>query len=171
MSVERPERLYHGSPVQGLAEIAPRRDSVRHPDEGPAVFASPSPAIATLFAVRAPGELGAFNDHPYILLHERDRDRVAGAAGSVYAVPSGTFICNPALGMGPLEWRSEVAVRPLAEVPCASVLEAMIAAGARVYFVDDETMRRIRESADHGYEILRRLQSENERRGHALPPL
>ncbi|MBI2409525.1 hypothetical protein HYV30_00600 [Candidatus Kaiserbacteria bacterium] len=67
--------------------------------------------------------------------------------------------------MGELEYTSVEPVTPWAREEHESALDAMVRHGVQVYFVDPETFARIQTSPDHGYDILKTLESENQRRG------
>ena len=62
------------------------------------------------------------------------------------------------------EWYSKEKVKPLRQIEYASALDAMIENGVQVYFVEPETFKKIREAEDHGFSIIKNLESENQRR-------
>ncbi len=163
----KPEVLYHGSTYRGITVFEPRKVSVRDPQEGPVVFASPDPAIALIFALgpHVPHS-GRFDETPYAVIVRDREDYIKEDRGcSLYLVPSDTFVNDPDKGLGPNEWVSRESVPAIREIDYPSALDAALERGVQVYFVDRATDLAIRASDDFGCEILKGLQSENQRRG------
>jgi hypothetical protein len=166
-SPERPKTLYHASPVPDLDEIHPRAQSVRDPDEGPQVFATPDRAMATIFISRYRWtQSGKHNGVPYIIIADKAAFLASDKEGVIYELPPEGFGCKPDMGLGEDEWTCPTSVRPVGKQVVPSALEAMLEAGVQVYFVPDkETLRRIHSSPDYGLAELRAMRSENQERG------
>jgi len=75
------------------------------------------------------------------------------------------FTIDPRFAKSTKEWTSKVPVKPLSKTEYQSGLEAMLGVGVQVYFVDKNIFRKIKNSEDHGYSILRTLKSENQKEG------
>ncbi|MDO8686790.1 MAG: hypothetical protein Q7K11_01095 [Candidatus Berkelbacteria bacterium] len=163
---ERPPFLYHGSQHKGLEEVEPRKKTSRDPEEGELVFATQDLAIATIFMTKAHRSSGAFGDVTYVsIIEPREGFIKNDNGGHIYVLPSDTFICDPNKGLGVYEWTSKEKVKPVRKIEYLSTLDAMIENGVQVYFIDEETFEKIKQSDDHGYSIFQSLQSENQRRG------
>ena len=63
--------------------------------------------------------------------------------------------------MGETEWISTKSVKPTEKEEYESGLEAMLENRVEVYFVDKDTFKRINESEDYGFEILKTLTPKN----------
>jgi hypothetical protein len=102
--------------------------------------------------------------------YSREEFIARDTGGTMYALPSDEFELNgDELGGG--EWASDKVVTPIERADYTSALEAMIENGVQGYFVDDETMVSMINTEDGGVEILKNLQSENQRRGINVRPL
>ncbi len=160
--LRKPVVLYHASSNAEIEEFEPRAESVRDKGEGPMVFASPDKAFATCFLVPTdsswvaigrysePGKKGPW----HVVVSDRERFEELDHGGAIYSLPSDSFSTDPTKGVGATEWTSPVAVRPIAKEVIPSGLQAMLGAGVQVYFVDRETFERIKQSDDHGKEII-----------------
>lgn len=171
---EKPQVLYHASPYRDIEEFEPRAHSVRDPEEGPVVFATPSEVYASMFLVRTDdrwSEKGRFNSIYYTVINDRQRFEEMDKGGSIYVFPSDTFETDENKSMGSTEWTSKEPVKPLRKKDYDSGLEAMLEHGVQVYFVDTETWLKIKDSDDHGFSILLKQQSENQKRGINYIPL
>jgi len=164
----KPKILYHASSNRNIKEFEPRAESVRDPNEGPVVFATPNKADATKFLVSTSDEwtaLGAFGGVSFAIISDKKRFEKADKGGAIYSLPSDTFDFDPEKGTGDKEWTSREKVKPLSKEEYESGLEAMIDHGIQVFFVDKETSEKIQKSNDHGNKIIRGLESENKKRG------
>lgn len=164
---EKPPFLYHGSPHGQIDEFEPRQKSVRDPNEGPRIFATPELSLATIFmSEQKISESGKFDDIPYaVIVGSKEAFIAKDKGGHVYVLPSDKFKTDPDKGLGENEWTSEERVKPIKKLEFKSTLDAMLENGVQVYFVDEGTNRKIKKSADHGLSILSNLKSENELRG------
>ena len=172
--MEKPPRLYHGSPKTGLVLLEPRAIGVRNCSEGPVIFACRDLALATVFMVRMDDrwvQIGTFGGAYHVVISDRTRFEQSDLGGSVYVVPSDSFSCDLEKGMRELEWISREPVKPIDayDYPCA--LDAMIQHGVQVFFVTSETFESIQMADDHGLAILQSLTSENQLRGTNVLPL
>lgn len=171
---EKPKFLYHASPRRDIQEFEPRAQSVRDPEEGPVVFATPSEAYASMFIVRTDdrwSEKGRFNNVYYTVVSDKQRFKEMDKGGSIYTLPSETFSSDKTKNMGMTEWTSRKTVKSIRKTDYESGLEAMLEHGVQVYFVDPETWLRIKDSRDHGFSILLGQQSENQKKGINYIPL
>ena len=160
--------------------MKPRRESFRDENEGPIVFASPDMSYASCFLVNTSEswvKISRWSDDPkkrgpwYFICSDKERFKSEDKGGVIYVLPSEGFIADPDKGTGLAEWISKESVIPITKTVYESALEAMIANGVQVVFVDDEAMKNIEESDDHGWEIVSKLKSENERWGHEIERL
>ncbi len=164
---EKPPFLYHGSPHKDIEAVEPRKEKHRDPEEGELVFATQDLAIATIFMTKDSRGSGAFGEVPYVyIIGPRERFIENDNGGHIYVLPSDTFACDPNnKGLGVYEWTSKEKVKPVRKIEYPSTLNAMLENGVQVYFIDEETRRKIEASKDHGLSIYRELESENQRRG------
>jgi hypothetical protein len=155
--------LYHGTDQRNITHFEPRALSFRDKNEGSAVFATPLQGLAACFMVRPiKVECGRFNDTVfYVAVRKEFEDHDRG--GAMYALPADTFRCVPDVGMGELEWVSRERVEPLSKKEYDFSLEALLEHGVQVYLVEPEQIEAIRASEDHGYSILKSLDSENKK--------
>ncbi|MBI4158266.1 MAG: hypothetical protein HY505_01420 [Candidatus Yanofskybacteria bacterium] len=163
---EKPPFLYHGSPHKDIEAVEPRKEKYRDLEEGELVFATQDLAIATIFMTKASRGSGSFGDVPYVYIIEPREEFIKDDnGGHIYVLPSDTFACDPNKGLGVYEWTSKEKVKPVRKIEYSSTLDAMLENGVQVYFMDEETHRKIEVSKDHGLSIYRELESENQRRG------
>lgn len=172
MTKEKPTFLYHGSAHKNIKELEPRNKSVRDPNEGPVVFATPELALAAIFMTKKVVESGKFDDIPYaIIIDQKESFIKNNKGGHIYIVPSSSFQNDPSKGLGEYEWVSKEKVEPLQKIEYLSSLDAMIENGVQVYFIDETTHQEIKTSKDNGLSILQNIESENQKRGINLKPL
>ena len=165
-SSPKPKYLFHASQKSDIDLLEPRAGSVRDPNEGPVVFATPSLPYATMFLVNSDDSWtvkGRINKVFYTVISDKQRFLQADKGGTIYTLPSQTFYCDPEKGMGWNEWVSKEPVKPIKRQHYQSGLQAMIDSGVQVYFVDKQTFQEIKKSQDHGFSILQSIQSENQR--------
>lgn len=167
---EQPARLYHASPATEIEVFEPRNKTVRHPDEGPVVFATPDKASAMPHLFESKDNWtkhGRINGVHYILINS-DRETFINndKGGAVYELSGDGFYSD--LSKGPArEWVNKSPVKPIAKEMMPSALDAMINHGVQVYFVDEATLNRFKEAkeTDQKIDVLASLPSENQRRG------
>ena len=167
-NIEKPSVLYHGSINPDLEELEPRALSWRDKDEGPRIFATPDRRLATIFAGKNEMVVGSgtFNNTPYArILGTADEFIASDKGGYLYTLPTDSFECDPGKGLGTSEWTCKVNVKPHTKEHFDSALDAMLAEGVQVFFMDNSTHEAIQNSKDHGYSILKSMQSENQKRG------
>ncbi len=170
---EKPPYLYHASVNRDVEEFEPKAETVRHPEEGPKVFAIESPEKASVFMVRADDSWSQFSrwrdtegDEVVVAVYsDRERFEKNDKGGSIYALPSDTFEVDEEFTKSSKEWTSSESVAPVKKKDYDSGLDAMLDFGVQVYFVTPERLEEMRESEDHGYSILKGLKSENEKSG------
>jgi hypothetical protein len=170
--MEKPQFLYHGSAHRDIAELEPRNNGFRDPDEGPVVFATQELSLATIFMAEGNVKSGKFNDVTFAAILDSKEEFIKNdKGGHVYIVRSDSFECDPAKGLGEYEWISREKIKPEKVIEYPSVLEAMMETGVQVYFIDTEVRERINKSEDHGRSILKGLESENQRREINVRPI
>lgn len=170
---EKPPILYHASVRRDIAEFQPRQETVRDPNEGAVIFATPDRASAARFLVPVDGswvQQSSFDNVHSIIISDEQRYRSLDKGGAVYSLPSDGFDLEAA-EQHPHEWTSKQTVVPIDKVEYDSALEAMINHSVQIYFVDRDTLRRIQAAPDHGRSILQALQSENEKVGKNFVPI
>ncbi len=89
----------------------------------------------------------------------KDLDR----GGALYSVLSKDFEENKDK-RGGFTYSSTQAVKPESKISVDSGLDTMIENGVQVYFVDKETLKKIKADEKHGRNILTGLESENQKR-------
>jgi hypothetical protein len=165
-------RLFHASSNRDLSILEPRNESVRDPEEGPVVFATPDPAYASCFIVNTDDSwtnISQWSNNPdkqgpwVVVVADRNRFLEADRGGVLYELPNETFVTDPDKGTGSSEWVSNVAVVPIPgkSVLYESGLEAMLEHGVQVFFSDVETFNRIKESDDHGLSVVLDMESKH----------
>jgi hypothetical protein len=167
--IEKPDKLFVSAQTKGIEELLPQEGRHRGHKEGAVIFATPDKTLASIFLVEGHNdswmEIGYFNDIPYTAICMSREDFIKkDRGGTMYEVPSEHFDFNPDIGMGEKEWTSTEPTRPNEETNYPSALDTMINNGVYVFFVDKETFIKIKESEDHGFEILSTLTPENIRR-------
>lgn len=163
----KPQVLYHASSNRDIKVFEPRNESIRHPSEGPVVFATASKIEASKFLVKTDDSwtnLGAFNSVHFMLCSDRKRFEEIDKGGTIYHLPSNSFIIDERFNKGTNEWTSRTSVVPIGRDDYESGLEAMINFGVQIFFVDREMFNRVQNSDDHGYSIIKSLKSENMRK-------
>lgn len=166
LSSQKPNFLYHASQNPDINVLEPHTESVRDPNEGPVVFATPNLPYVTMFLVNSDDSWtakGRFNKTFYTVISDKNRFLEADKGGTIYTLPNDTFYCDLEKGMGRNEWVSKEAVKPIKKQHYALGIEAMIDSGVQVYFVDKQTFQKIKQSEDHGLSILQSIQSENQK--------
>ena len=165
---KKPPFLYHASANREIKTFEPRAKSIRDPEEGPVIFATPDLALATTFLVSEANDswtqIGKMDGTPYMVIRDKKHFMRRDKGGSIYKFNSGGFTSHPHRGMGEDEWVSKDSVTPVEKTDIESALDAMIENGVQVFFVDKKTFNRIKHDAD-SFDIIRTLESENKRRG------
>ena len=112
-------------------------------------------------------KIGRWSDDPdkpgpwYFVCSDEKRFRKGDTGGAIYQFSSEGFTTDPNMGTGLAEWVSTSSVVPTMKTIYESGLEAMIANGVRVIFIDKEAMERIEQSDDHGWGIISKLKPVN----------
>lgn len=166
---ERPKVLYHGSETEVEDELHPAAEHHRDVEEGSVVFGTPDAAFATMFMSPRPDdswtERGRYNGVYYFACDDESRFLKGDNGGFIFALSPDNFDCDEKKSMGRCEWIARESVEPIGKRSYPSTLEAMIENGVQVYFIDRETLDRMKSAEDHGMGILKDLQSENQKRG------
>jgi hypothetical protein len=157
-----PAILYHASWNSTIYEFDPRQESIRDPDEGPVVFATPDKAYASCFMVPSDdswvkvGQYSVNDPHePWkIIISDEDRFRELDNGGVIYHLPSKSFTCHAERNSGELEWTSTQKVKPVTKEFYKSGLEAMQKLGVTSYFVDQRIFTAIKSFDAEGKDII-----------------
>lgn len=88
------------------------------------------------------------------IIGDEEKFRAHDTGGSIYALPSDSFLVDPELGLGLFEWTSKQPVIPESSVEYASGIQTMLEFGVRVYVVSAREFAEMRAGTDH-IEILR----------------
>lgn len=170
----RPAVLYHASENKNIEIFEPKAETVRDPEEGPVIFATPDKILASIFIVPTNdswAQSGLFNGIHYFVCSDREKFKKLDKGGAIYTLLSDTFEYNPSKGLREKEWVSKLSVKPIDKEEFKSGLEAMLNFGVQVFFVDKETFKVIEEADDHGLKILSDLRSVNQERNLNVKPL
>lgn len=157
---EKPPVLFHSTNNPDIEVFEPRAEKTRDENEGPHVFATPSRGLAGIFLVESDDswvQSGAMDGVPYIIISDEKRYRERDKGGVIYSLPSDSFENDPEKGLRELEWASVQAVAPIGKEVVSSALQDMLAHGVKIFFVDQETYRRIQEAPDEGESIMKSL--------------
>lgn len=159
--MKRPERLFHASQKRDLERIEPRNDSVRDPEEGPRVFATPDKRLATAFMTPLSETSSGYIDGEPYLVALKDEFLARDKGGSIYHLHPDEFESDPAKGLGLSEWTASHAVSPTEREDFENALQAMLDHGVKVYLVDSSVMNQLRTGEDPS-DILRDLSPIND---------
>lgn len=164
--VLKPKVLYHASQNRNIKVFEPRAETVRDPEEGPVVFATPHKEVAVCFMTPYEFHHGSFNrgESWFMVIPDKGEYLAKDKGGAIYSLPSDSFKADSQRGLKENEWTSKVAVKPADKEEYDSTLNAMLDQSVQVYFVDRQTYADIRSSDDHGFKIVSGLKSENQER-------
>lgn len=180
MSLAKPAVLYHASQNRNVTVFEPRAETIRDPNEGPVVFATPDIRYASCFLVKTDDSWTTISNwgpnHPWAFIcSDKQRFTQADKGGAIYTLPSETFDFDPEAANLPMEMVSKVSVKPTASETYESGLEAMLKYDVQVFFVTKEEFGALLNSDDHGLNLLIEWQKthrlENRNRGLAVTPL
>lgn len=109
---------------------------------------------------------GTHNGMPVVIIRNRNHFLKKDKGGALYKLSSEKFENDPERPFGKHEWTSDETVDPLEKEEFESSLTAMLEKGVQVYFVDKKTFYKYKysEKGQDGYDILKKMQSENEKR-------
>ena len=169
----KPGVLYHASQNRQIEIFEPKAQSVRDPQEGPVVFATPHKEVAICFMTPYEFQHGSFNrgESWFMVIPNREGYLAKDKGGAIYSLPPDTFKTDPQKGLKENEWTSKTSVKPLGKEKYGSTLQAMLDYGIQVYFVDEQTYKEIESSDDHGFKVISSLKSENQKRKFNVKPL
>lgn len=165
----KPTVLFHGSQNRNIDVFEPRKITFRDENEGPIVFATPSKVYASCFVVPTNDswvQIGAFNDTRYYICNDEKRFFETDLGGAIYSLPSDTFTID--LSKHRSEWTSIVPVIPIRKKEYDKGLDTMVDNFVQVYFVDNEIFLNIANAGDHGFSILRKIESYNQKIGKGV---
>ncbi len=168
--IDKPQVLYHSSPNNNIELFEPTLGK-RPRDFGhdPVIFATDNFTFATHFLVTTDDSWtsdGAFNDVDYFVCGNKEKFLSNDKGGTIYTLPADTFT-----QLKRREWFSKTSVKPISKIYLSSGLDAMLDQGVQFYFTDKDTFKKIRNSSDHGLEIIKTMRSENQIRNINIIPL
>jgi len=166
---EKPPLLYHGSPHK-VEELEPRTKPHREKEGAKFVYATSEISDASMFMAKRLG-LGLTGHFIVeeekvayaIIVWNREEFLKKDKGGHIHILPSDKFEPSSYEGMSN-EWVSKEDIKPIKTLEYDSALDAMLENEVQVYFVDEDLYQQIRRAEDHGYSILKSLESENKRR-------
>ena len=163
MKPDKPKFLYHASPNNDIEILDPRAKSF--PDDWEnreVVFATQSPQYASFFIVPTTdvwASMGTLGTIFYFVCADKKSFMEKDVGGTIYKLPPDSFYHHEGY-----EWYSTESVKPIDKKYIKSGLDHMIENGVQVYFVDEDTLKKIRASKDHGASMLNSMVSDNEKR-------
>jgi len=168
IEIEKPEILYHASENKNIQEFEPRAESVRDKNEGNVIFATPDVALASCFIVPSTDDwtqksiftLPNGESIHVLVVGDEKRFKETDKGGAIYSLPSDSFKTDLEKGMKDKEWISREPVRPTDKTEYKTGMQAMLENGVKVFFVDNKTFEKIKNSEDHGAKILQTLKPE-----------
>ncbi len=164
----KPAVLYHASSNKNIEILEPKAESFRDEKEGPVIFATPDKGYASCFLVDTNdswtqiGRWGSENATWNMIISDEERFKKLDVGGAIYELPVDPFHCDINKGTGKSEWVSKISVKPIKKETYESGLKAMLKNGVNVFFVSKKTFHGMKVSKDHGYTILKNLQSYSE---------
>ena len=154
------EVLYHGSStrIEGPLQPILKQDSPDHIHTKASVFATDRKDVASLFMFPFKehiASIGFEDDTAFICIWGTPEEfKAKDKGGYLYTLPVDTF---EKVGKE-YEWQSFESVKPVKVEKHDSVINGMLACGAKVYFInDEETMNRIRDNVGNRMPILKQL--------------
>ena len=163
--MKTPKFLYHSSQDRNIQVFAPRAESMRDPNEGPVVFATPSKSYSSCFIVKTDGswvDISSWDGGEtwHFVCSDKERFIENDKGGAIYTLENeGQFSTDSEKGTGESEWISKDAVKPISKEEYESGLNAMLSLGVKVYFVNENQFKEIQSSSDYGFDILQTLKS------------
>lgn len=168
LTVDIPAVLYHASPLSELEELTPQSKTIRDPEEGPVVFATPDLAYATMFLVPTDDSwviIGVHNNLYYIAISDRETFLKLDKGGAIYSLPVDNFYCDLAKSGREKEWVCKASVKPLNKTTVTSALYAMMEHGVQVFFIPKATFNKMYAEPERAVTFLYDTVSENKRSG------
>ncbi|RJR26795.1 hypothetical protein C4561_03365 [candidate division WWE3 bacterium] len=170
----KPAVLYHASRNRNIEVFEPRAESVRHPEEGPVVFAAEDEVYACKFLVPSDdswAKLSRFGKVHVAVYADKARFFENDKGGAVYELPSDSFELDPKFSGSTVEWTSKSPVKPIKKIVYESGFQAMLDNRVQVYFITPEQLQSMKDAPDHGYAIIKTLESENAKLNKNVIPL
>lgn len=172
--MNKPKVLYHGTSQCDIEEFEPRMNpGSSGAANGPMVYATDDIVAASIFLIDVHGSwsTGQFGAWYVIISEPRESFLSHDQGGCIYELPSDTFETGTIGGFGENEFASPVPVKPIKKQHFDSALDTIMQHGVQVYFITPDQYEKIESAPNHGYSILKGLESENQRRGINVKPL
>jgi len=166
--LDKPKFLYHSSSNSEITEFEPRAESIRDPEEGPVVFATPDKTYASMFIVPSNDKWtskGRWDSETWThVIGDIERYKKLDKGGTIYKLDSETFESDENRNMHTIEWTSKDSVTPVGKETFPSGLKAMIELGVEVYAMPPkqfEQFRQLNKESRHeeAREMLQNLES------------
>lgn len=153
--------LYHASANKDLSLITPRKTLSHDVYIGDYVFATLDKTLATMYLV--PKGIATLmtpdDEEPNIVICAKETDFLTkDQGGAIYTLPAENFIESPQKGLESYEMVSESPVKPINKEVFARSIDALFAAGIKIYFVDEDTFEMLIGNPKQK-ELIRRLPS------------
>jgi hypothetical protein len=170
--------LYHSSPNKNLNILKPKAESIRDSQEGPVVFATQDKPYASCFLTPTNStwvKISKYSNssHPPIYLmciSDEERFKKLDNGGAIYYLLPNSFSLNKSKSL--IEWTSRNAVVPIKKEVYNNSLNAMIENDVVIYFCNSAVFLEIQKNPKNvtqTMDILKKLKSENEKRGLKNP--
>lgn len=156
--MDKPQKLYHASQDVNIVEFEPRNESPRYSNEVNLVFATPHEALAAMFLSPRdiPIEIGIYGNKYVIFIQEEEKTfQKKDKGGAIYVLPSDSFETDTIHGMKEIEWYSKEPVKPIGKTIYETSSEAMDKFHITKYFVDPETMNKIRQNPSDALDLVK----------------
>jgi len=153
MSSVKPEILYSASQNRNIDIFEPRARSIRDPNEGPVIFATPDKAYASMFIVPSNDSWtnkGRCQDQYYQVISDEKRYKKLDKGGAIYTFKSDDFETDLTKSMKNKEWISKKPVKPINKEIYESGIEAMKQLGVRIFFVEPDIFLDFRQKFTNG---------------------
>lgn len=137
--------LYHGSTKNNLSLLKPRPTLSHDKLIGDFLFATKNFKLALMYLTpKGIAILMEPDDDPNIVICSSEKSfKKKDKGGTIYELPSKTFIESPQAELSNYEMVSEAAVKPTNKTIYKSTFKAMRDAGIKVRFVDEPTFKKL----------------------------
>jgi hypothetical protein len=153
MGLVKPEILYSASQNRNINIFEPRENSIRDPNEGPVVFATPDKAYASMFIIPSNDSWtnkGQYQGQYYQVISDEKRYKNLDKGGAIYTFKSDDFETDLTKGMRNKEWISKKPVKPINKEIYESGLGAMKQLGVKIFFVNPDIFLDFRQKLTNG---------------------
>jgi len=153
MSLAKPEILYGASQNRNINIFEPRANSIRDPNEGSVIFATPDKTYASMFIIPSDDSWtnkGQYQNQYYQVIADEKRYKNLDKGGAIYTFKSNGFETDLTKGMKSKEWISKKPVKPINKEIYESGLEAMKQLGVKIFFVSPNVFLDFKQKLTNG---------------------